>query len=297
MSKTILVIGGSGCVGRNVIEVLMRDHPECRVILLSRGIASVEQRQGVTWVRGDILDKDSLLDVMRKFEVTHILHAAGMRTSDCKADPVRAMEVNVAGTVNVLDSARMHGAIERLVFLSTAAVYEVPDGEEFLDEGAKTSALNAYTASKLAAEATVECYARSYGLRCNVLRPQIIYGPGREGEGSTAGVSVAIREAAAGRKYTIPFQGRTYFHYTKDVGIYVVRSLLESRGDYAVYNLPGESLDVEEIADTLNQWAGRELIDCTPVSYPFAQGLVDTKFREAYPGVVHTPLDAVLESL
>lgn len=293
----VLIIGGSGCVGGEVIDWLLENQPECEIVCLSRGLSNITERPGVNWVRGDILDKGSLLDAMRGHGVTHVLHTAAMRTSDCKVDPVRATEVNVGGTVNVLEAAREYGGVERFVFLSTGAVYAVPEGGAFVDEKSETCGLNAYTASKMAAEAMVECYARSYGLRSTVIRPQVIYGPSRGRDGSTAGVSVAIREALAGNKFTIPFGGRMYFHYTGDVGRFVGRSLFLQKGDYEVYNLPGESLHVSEIAAALNRRAGRQLIDHTDVDYPFAEGLDDGKYKRDFGIDAVTSFEQVLDLL
>lgn len=295
--KCVLVIGGSGCVGRMVVEWLLATRPEARVVCLSRGVTELEERDGVVWERGDVLDGETILRVLREHAVTHVLHAAGLRTSDCKADPVRASEVNVGGTVNVLEAVREYGGVERFVFLSTAAVYGVPDGGEFLGERAMTCPLNAYTASKLAAEAMVECYSRDYGIRATILRPQVIYGPERDGGGSTVGVSVALRAASAGRKFTIPFRGRTFFHFTGDVGRFVGRAMLEGEGAFGIYNLPGESLEVGELANEMNRWAGGDLIDCANVVYPFAEGLDDGKFRNDFEGVKVTSFREVLDMM
>ena len=76
--------------------------------------------------------------------------------------------------------------------------------------------LGLYTSTKLAGEALVESYAHSYGLKCTVLRPQIIYGPSRGNEGSTAGLSIALKEARAGRTYTIPFSGTYAFTFSSE---------------------------------------------------------------------------------
>jgi len=134
-------------------------------------------------------------------------------------------------------------------------------------------------------------------VKSTVVRPQIIYGPSRGSDGSTAGVSVAMREAAQGGKYTIPFKGRTFFHFSRDVGRFVGRALLETSEDFELYNLPGESLDVEDISRGLNKRFGKNLIDCEDVVYPFAEGLKDESFCKKFEDVDVTCLADVLDSI
>ena len=155
------------------------------------------------------------------------MHTAALRTTQCKQNPELAVKVNVNGLTNVF-AIREYGKIEHLVFISTAAVYKVPQDGSHPDENSPVEALNLYTSTKLAGEALCESYAHSYGIKSTVLRPQIIYGPSRGEEGSTAGVSMALKEAKSGRAYTIPFSGEYAFTYSSDVGLFCKGSALES---------------------------------------------------------------------
>ncbi|NQZ58582.1 MAG: SDR family oxidoreductase, partial [Lentisphaeraceae bacterium] len=218
-NHTVLIIGGSGCVGQEATKWLLKNR-SAKIICLSRGLAAINKDPQVIYEQGDILKINSIEAVLQKHQVTHVLHTAALRTTACKENPALAVEVNINGTVNVLEAMRRFGKVKRLVFISTAAVYQVPGNDVYPNEKHPTSPLNSYTATKLACEQLIECYAINYAIPATILRPQVIYGPTRGEEGSTAGVTTAIKEAAAGRKFTIPFSGQTCFVYSEDMGQY-----------------------------------------------------------------------------
>ncbi|MDD7986252.1 NAD(P)-dependent oxidoreductase [Lentisphaera marina] len=278
----VMIIGGSGCVGEETAKALLK-RQKCKVIAVSRGKSAHKVIEGVIYEQGDILDKDSILRLLHKYEVTHVLHTAALRTSQCKTDPVQAVRVNINGTANVLEAVREYGKLEHFVFISTAAVYKVPSDGSFPDESSPTEALNLYTSTKLAGEELCESYAHSYGIKCTVLRPQIIYGPSRGEEGSTAGLSIAMKEAKAGNAYTIPFSGQYAFTYSGDVGKFC-KEVISNKpvNDYELYNLPGESLEISEIVKQINLKCGRDLISSKEIIYPFAKGVSSNKFFEMF---------------
>ena len=290
----VLIIGGSGCVGTETTSALIMRKVD-NMVCLSRGCSAVNVIEGVTYTKADILDLDSISSALIDHQVTHVLHAAALRTTDCKNDPARAVEVNVTGTSNVLEAIRLYGNVQRLVFTSTAAVYKVPDNERFVDEKAETVPLNLYTATKLAAEQLIESYALNYQIPATILRPQIIYGPTRGSDGSTAGITQAIKSAQEGKPFTIPFGGRTGFHYSGDVGQQHALALLESPEHFACYNLPAESLHVAEICAAINTHHGSELVDFIDSSYPFAEGLDSNAFLNAFPDAERTRFTKALD--
>ncbi len=283
----ILIIGGSGCVGTETIQALIARGND-KIICLSRGFTAIHPIQNVAYVQADILHRDSLLSVLHDFSVTHILHSAALRTTECQHSPSRAVEINITGTGNVLEAARLFGNIQRLVFTSTAAVYKVPENGGLVDEKSATVPLNLYTATKLAAEILVESYAINFNIPATILRPQIIYGPTRGTDGSTAGVSQAMRLAAEGKSFTIPFGGKTGFHFSRDVGQQHALALQESPEHFACYNLPAESLSVADICSIINDHYGKPLIDFIDTPYPFAEGLISAAYLNAFPDSPHT---------
>lgn len=294
--NNILIIGGSGCVGQETTSWLKKNYPQSHIICLSRGKTSFKKEENVTYETGDILDMESILAVLNKHKVTHVLHTAALRTSDCKSNPALAVKININGTTNVLEAIRLYGKIQRLVFTSTAAIYEVPTEAKLADENDKTCPLNAYTATKIACEQMIECYSRNYDIPSTILRPQVIYGPKRGSEGSTAGVTIAIKEAFKGNKYEIPFSGKMCFVYSDDAGKYHGKALLESPHFCEAYNLPGFAYDISEITAAINEKTDSELVTHKAVTYPFPEGLNDQKFLSDFPNCEATHLTQALDS-
>ena len=295
MKRTLMIIGGSGCVGEETAKALLTDR-DTKVISVARGKSAVNAIDGVTYEQGDILESESILRLLEKHSVTEVLHTAALRTSQCKANPEQAVKVNVNGTSHVLEAVREYGKVEHFVFISTAAVYKVPEDGTFPDENSPTEALNLYTATKLAGEVLVESYAHSYGLKATVLRPQIIYGPSRGEEGSTAGLSTALNEAGAGRSYCIPFSGTYAFTYTQDVGKFCKAVLLQPSHQFEIYNLPGESLAIKDVVQEINSLCGQKLISFDQQDYPFAKGVSSSKFFKTFPQSQLSPMSEILHN-
>jgi UDP-N-acetylglucosamine 4,6-dehydratase len=128
--KTLLVTGGTGSFGNEVVETLVAQHPFKQVIIFSRD----EKKQNdmrlrlnhpkLKFVIGDVRDRDRVFSVMSG--VDYIFHAAALKSVPaCEFHPMEAFKTNVMGTQNVLDAAEFHG-VERMVVLSTdKAVYPI----------------------------------------------------------------------------------------------------------------------------------------------------------------------------
>jgi nucleoside-diphosphate-sugar epimerase len=284
----ILIIGGTGCVGQETASALLRQKQH-QIVNFSRGQTASSSDSEMVHHQGDILDLDSITAALKKHAITHILHTAALRTSESKSHPHRAIDINVNGTANVLEAIRRYGKVERLVFLSTAAVYDIPPNNQFAKESTNTVPLNAYTATKLAAEQLVECYSNNYGIPSTILRPQIIYGLSRGADGSTAGVSSAIRAAVKTEAFEIPFGGTTGFHYAPNIGTNTALALLSSTKHFAAYNPPCESLSLEKITATINTAFPESQISHAQTVYPFPAGLDDTRFKMDFPEFAFTP--------
>ncbi|WP_018970881.1 NAD-dependent epimerase/dehydratase family protein [Rubritalea marina] len=292
----VLLIGGTGCVGTATAYALNRLEPSAEIFILSRKASNANSSKKYQYVVGDILDPESLIKVLEEHKITHVMHSAALRTKECSDNPSLAFEVNVKGTQNVIDAIKAVGGIERLVFTSTAAVYAVSDSPSFMTkEAARKALLNPYTATKLAAEALLEGNAYHAKQPTTILRPQIIYGPHRLSEGSTAGVTAAILAAKKGKKYTIPFGGTTGFHYSADVGLAHALALMIDNADFACYNLVAESLSVADICYEINRYHGKELVDHIEKPYPFQAGIDSSSFEQAFPNFKQTTFRKAVE--
>lgn len=294
----ILITGGFGCIASETRAVLANDASVKKVVLLSRRPRTLEANENVKMVcdQVDLNKPEDLLEMLKKHSITHVFHTAAIRTSEAQENPAGAFDINVNITTNLLEACRLYGKVQRFVFISTAAVYG--DIVHEVDETAPTTAHLTYIATKLAAEKVCECYAKSYGIQTVVIRPQILYGPSRLSEGSTASVSHALVAAAKNEDFTIQFCGPHSFHYTADVGNFFSDAIIKDNNKvYEIYNLPGFSFSCREFADLLQKYSNSR-IQVIDKALPFPTKVNADRFSNDYPTYQCTPVEqSIVESL
>ena len=170
MDKNILVTGGTGFIGRNLIETLAKkENNVTALVRKSSNIIKLKNR-GIHIVYGDINDLSSLKTALTGIDIVY--HCAGyVRNASLK----KLFRVNVEGTRNICQAALETG-INRLIYTSSIAVIsgnkQIP-----LTDDLPYSSTNNYGLSKLEAEKIVIEY-RNKGLKTAILRPCMVYGPG-----------------------------------------------------------------------------------------------------------------------
>lgn len=185
----ILVTGAGGFVGSFIAaRFVQAGHT---VIGLDRRPRPLDPRHGagsIPMIEADLLDHERLRAIVAEVAPTTIVHAAAVISqSDGAADPRRTFQINVDGTLAVLEAARAQAAGSaqsiRLVYLSTATLYGRHPDLQPLDETARPEPVGIYDTSKLMAETMVLTYHKVYGLDSVAVRPGFVYGP----ETSTGG--------------------------------------------------------------------------------------------------------------
>ncbi len=189
MSKrTYLVTGGAGFIGSHIVERLVREGHQVRVLdnLSSGHEANLGAfRNGVELIRGDIRDAQLVNAATKGVEV--VFHEAALGSVPRSvAEPVTTHEVNITGTLNVLLAARDAGA-RRVVYASSSSVYGetpvLPKHEEMSPQP-----LSPYALSKLAGEHYASVFKHVYGFEVVSLRYFNIFGPRQDPESQYAAV-------------------------------------------------------------------------------------------------------------
>jgi CDP-paratose 2-epimerase len=231
MTGTILVTGGAGFVGSNLVDSLLHDGHRVTIFdALSRpgserNLAWLSSQHGngqLRCVQGDVRDFEALQAVARDADVIYHL-AAQVAVTSSVVDPRADFEINALGTLNLLESARLSGHQPIIVFTSTNKVYggmddvAVVEGDtryEYRDfphgtpESQPLDFHSPYGCSKGAMDQYVRDYARIYDLRTVVFRMSCIYGPrqfGTEDQGWLAHFMIA---AITGQPITIYGDGK-----------------------------------------------------------------------------------------
>jgi UDP-glucose-4-epimerase GalE len=170
-NSAVLVTGGAGYIGAHTAKALSeRGWRPVVYDSLSSGF-----REAVRWgelVEGDIRDREALGRAFREHGIRHVIHFAGLiEVGRSVQQPDLFWDVNVAGTVSLLQAMREHG-VERLVFSSSAAVYgQGGRGPlETIPEAAPKAPASPYGDTKLACEWMIEAQCRAYGLTAVALR-------------------------------------------------------------------------------------------------------------------------------
>ena len=186
--STIMITGGSGFLGTYVARMLAErgDHVVIfDAVPTAPMLAALTAPFGeqIVFERGQILDLSSLLRIAQQHRVKRIFHAAALYDPPYSLkDPAITFQVNVNGTINVLEAARFLG-LERVVQSSSIAVY-APRQYEPIDEQhpihlpSAGNPLGAYGASKAAAEIAGLTYYSTNGVDFIALRNSAIYGYG-----------------------------------------------------------------------------------------------------------------------
>ena len=191
-----IVTGGAGFIGSHVVDALAARGDEVLVLDdLSSG-----QRENVSsaaeLVVADIRDEDAVEAAFveqRPEACLHFAAQADVRVSVAK--PVYDCEVNVLGTIRLLQAARRHGA--RIVLASTGGALYGECGEP-APETAPRGPLAPYGASKLAAEEYLATYNRLYGTAHTSLRLGNVYGPRQDPHGEAGVVAIFLGKLARG---------------------------------------------------------------------------------------------------
>ncbi len=232
---TVLVTGGTGWIGSNVVKALVERGQEVVTFDSTRGAERLHGVPNVHMVRGDILDFPGLFEAIRRHRVTHIVHLAAILKGESQKNPRLLQKVNCEGTLNVLEAARL-GGVKRLVFGSSTAVYGLTSYEP-VDEDHPTSPVDMYGASKVFCEVMLRDYQKLYGLDFVSLRFPHVYGPGREK--GTAVWKDLFEYPARGEHYVLPQGGdhRLNWVYVKDCGTAAALACLAERPEHRFLNI------------------------------------------------------------
>ena len=251
--RTVLVTGGAGFIGSHIVESLATNN-QVRVLDDFSNGSRMNLPTDVEVIEGDVRDDGTLSRAMQDVEfVFH--HAAMVSVEESVTKPRACQEINTAGTLSVLDHARMEDA--RVIVPSSAAIYGTPD-EIPITETARKRPSSPYGISKLATDHHVQRFDELYDLPTVVLRYFNVYGP-RQGHGDYSGViSIFLEQAHDGGPITVEGDGtqtRDFVHVDDVVRANLLAATTEHTGD--AYNIgTGETISIRELAELIRDVTG-----------------------------------------
>lgn len=238
----ILLVGGTGFIGRRVRRLLAQQGIDSRVFDLPQTLENLFQDGEM--VAGDVTDSASVADAAKGCD--GIVHLAGIMTVDCAADPLRALRINVAGSLNVFQAAAARGI--PVAYLSTAGVFGP-------DDATHPHPMTIYGVTKLAVEGIARVFATDHAVPSLGLRPYIVYGAGIS-SGIAAGPSIALAAAIKREPATIRFSGRVGFVHVDDVARMLVAGVTRPTQGAHVLTMAGDTQDIADFVAELRDQSG-----------------------------------------
>jgi UDP-glucose 4-epimerase len=258
-----LVTGGAGFIGSHIAQALARKSHEVRILdNLSTGrLENVESfKNDVSIIKGDIRDRDVVADAVRG--VDYVFHQAALASVPRSLkDPSSTNEVNVQGTLNILEAAK-NERVKMVVYASSSSAYgdskTLPKVENMVPDPKSP-----YAVSKLAGELYCRVFSQAYGLPTVSLRYFNVFGPRQDPASQYAAViPIFVTSLIEGRSPTIFGDGEQSrdFTYIDDV---VDANLLACRSKGlpgSVYNVAcGGRITLNSLFDKVRTLIGTEL--------------------------------------
>lgn len=190
MQKVLLITGGAGFIGSHLVRLFVKKYPDYQIVNLDKltyagnleNLRDIENAPNYTFVKGDIVDMDTVRSLFQQYNFDGVLHCAAESHVDRSiSDPLAFVQTNVIGTVTLLQVAReswkdnMDGKV--FYHISTDEVYGSLGSEGMFTETTPYDPRSPYSASKASSDHFVRAYYHTYGLPVKLSNCSNNYGP------------------------------------------------------------------------------------------------------------------------
>ena len=263
----ILITGGAGFVGSHLCDKYAKngDTVLCFDNFMNGNLVNIRHLlnfRNFKLIHGDVRDYDLLEKIMR--DVDAVFHlAAQIHVDRSIIEPRLTYDINVLGTQNVLEIARMND-VERIIHASTSEVYGSAQYAP-MDEKHPLNAPHPYGASKIAADRMCYAYIETYGMNICIMRPFNLYGPRQKDSGYGGAISIFTKRVLSNMPPVIYGSGEQTRDYT------YVDDIVRAYDLLLKYPQPirepvnfgtGEDVTINDLAKKIIELCGKDL---TPV--------------------------------
>jgi nucleoside-diphosphate-sugar epimerase len=265
-----LVTGGGGFIGAYVVRVLLRQVDS--VVIYDRyvkrnainEVLTPEELGRVATVQGDISDAWRLSALLRKYEISHIIHTAAPLSVATETDPCLAEKTMCLAQAYVLESARLFD-LERVVWTSSVAVFGPKSlTRDSVPNDAPHDPQNLYGACKSHCEYLAEHYYDEFGVDSIGLRLATVYGPWRQ-RGDFMFLHDMIAKPALGLPCKVPFGDEVFnWQYVEDVAELCVAASRVGQTRRRNFNTGGEIRCMQAVVDCIRRLIPSAQIDLKP---------------------------------
>jgi UDP-glucose 4-epimerase len=252
----VLVTGGAGFIGSHVADRLHADGHE---VLVVDNLSTGRRQNLASDIELRVLDiREPALDAcLADFRPELVIHlAAQVNARRSTTEPLLDAEINILGSLRLLESARVHG-VRKVVYASTAAVYGEPRANP-VPEDHHIAPICPYGASKQVVEQYLHSFAHNHGIDFTVLRFPNIYGPRQDAKGEAGVVAIFCEQMIRNEDCVIFGDGGQTrdFLYVGDAAR-ACAMLVGTKGAKAIYNLgTAQMTSVLELHALLKEMTG-----------------------------------------
>lgn len=248
-SKKVLITGGNGFIGSHLVDSLSEKGFS---VIIFDNTERKDLPNGSTWFEGDLLNRKHVCEAVQG--VDGIIHLAAIsRVSEGFNDPLKCVDINIVGTMNVFEAARSFGKCPWIILGSSMEVVWIQK-----DENRKCfkDVKNMYGLTKLFNEMCCERYANDYSMNVIALRFPTVYGSLRDNQEKV--VPKLVRRALLGEKITVKGKNkRMYYIHILDLvdAMNQVIEYISSIGENSYYNdfdlVTGNPITLGELTMTI----------------------------------------------
>lgn len=260
-----LVTGGAGFIGSNLIDQLLEDGHNVTNIdnfdsFYSKSIKQDNIKNHIIsnrykLIEADIRDYDHLESVIgQDFDViVHLAAKAGVRPSI--ENPIECQEVNVTGTQNLLEIARMKG-IKQFVFASSSSVYGKNPNVPWKEMELLLQPISPYASTKISGELLGHVYSHLYDIRFLALRFFTVYGPRQRPD---LAIHKFLKIMSEGKNISIYGKGDTRRDYTyiDDIVKGIISASTYKKSDFEIFNLGNnDTIELKDLVEKIESASG-----------------------------------------
>lgn len=252
-NRKILVTGGAGFVGCNLVRALVKQYHAQVTVLDDLFTGDLQNLSGVehTFIPGSVEDKVLVSDCVKDKDV--VFHLASRNIIISNSNPREDLNVNVGGSFNVLEACLEHH-VNRVVYSSTSSIYGDPQQLPIAEEDRKNF-LNFYSASKFSAEVYAKTFFEVFKLPVSIVRYSNIYGQAQSPSNPYCGVIGKFIDAALlGQPLKVHGNGKQTRDYTyiDDAVAATIAAAIYPQAIGQEYNIgTGRETSVNELAETV----------------------------------------------
>lgn len=259
--KNVLVTGGAGFVGSNLVERAASAGAHIRILddLFTGSLDNIDSSIEYDFVEGSVTDEQLVNKLVR--EADYVAHMAARNIIVSTKNPRNDYEVNIGGTLNVLMAAKEHG-IKQIVYTSSTSIYGNPRYIP-ISEDERPITFSPYSVSKLAGENYCRAFYESYDLPVSVVRYSNIFGPKQDPRNPYCGVISKFIEAMEhNERPQIHGDGAQTrdFTYVSDAVDATLLAMVSAKAEGLAFNLgTGVETSILDLLSTLREVMGKDI--------------------------------------